>query len=152
MGDLIQGNFIGPYLAYPVDQSTGAPLPAPDTVILAGQGNTQEGILLGSANATVGGFNPDENNVISGNGAQGVLLVPGASGNQILGNQIGVIGPSTNGLYFQVGNGADGVWIESSGHRRRSVEHRLFVEQRDRRRGARAREMSSRSTTATAFT
>jgi Calx-beta domain len=115
VGDLIQGNFIGPYLAYPVDQGTGNALPSPDNVTLAGEGNTQEGLLLGSANATVGGFNPDENNVISGNGAQGVLLMPGASGNQVLGNQIGVIGPSTNGLYFQDGNGADGVWIQSSG-------------------------------------
>ncbi len=115
VGDLIQGNFIGPYLAYPVDHTTGDPLPAPDTVILAGLGNTAEGVLLGSANATIGGFNPDENNVISGNGEQGVLLVPGASGNQILGNQIGVIGPSTNGLYFRLGNGAEGVSIESTG-------------------------------------
>ena len=115
VGDSIQGNFIGPYLAYPVDQGTGDPLPAPDDVILAGERNTQEGIMLGSANATIGGFNPDENNVISGNGAQGVLLVPGTSGNQVLGNQIGVIGPSTNGLYFQLGNGADGVLIESTG-------------------------------------
>ncbi len=115
VGDLIQGNFIGPYLAYPVDQDTGDPLPSPSTVILAGAGNSQEGILLDSANATVGGFNPDENNVISGNGAQGVLMMPGSSGNQILGNQIGVIGPSTNGLYFQFGNGGDGVAIESSG-------------------------------------
>jgi hypothetical protein len=114
-GDLIQGNFIGPYLAYPVDQGTGDPLPSPSTVILAGAGNSEEGILLDSANATVGGFNPDENNVISGNGAQGVLMMPGSSGNQILGNQIGVIGPSTNGLYFQIANGGDGVSIESSG-------------------------------------
>ncbi len=53
--------------------------------------------------------------MISGNGEQGVLMMPGSSGNQILGNQIGVIGPSTNGLYFQLGNGADGVWIQSSG-------------------------------------
>ena len=30
VGDLIQGNFIGPYLAYPVDQTTGAPLPSPE--------------------------------------------------------------------------------------------------------------------------
>ncbi len=115
VGDIIQGNFIGPYLAYPVDQGTGDPLPAPATVTLAGEGNSQEGILLDSANATVGGFNPDENNVISGNGEQGILMMPGSSGNQILGNQIGVIGPSTNGLYFQLGNGADGVWIQSSG-------------------------------------
>ena len=115
VGDSIQGNFIGPYLAYPVDQVTGDPLPAPSTVFLAGEGNSGAGIMLGSANATVGGFDPDENNVISGNGAQGVLLVPGTSGNQVLGNQIGVIGPSTNGLYFQLGNGGDGVMIESTG-------------------------------------
>ena len=63
----------------------------------------------------MGGYNPNENNVISGNGAQGILLMPGASGNQILGNQIGAIGPSSNGLYFPDGNGADGVWIQSSG-------------------------------------
>ena len=115
VGDTIQGNFIGPYLAYPVDQNFGTPLPAPNNVAFAGQGNTQQGILLGSANATIGGFNPAENNVIAANGAQGVLLLPGTSGNQVLGNQIGVIGPSVNGLYAQLPNGADGVWIQSSG-------------------------------------
>ena len=40
VGDLIQGNFIGEYLAYPVDPTTGIPLPAPDTVELIGQGNS----------------------------------------------------------------------------------------------------------------
>ena len=134
VGDLIQGNFIGPYLAYPVDQSTGDPLPAPDTVILAGEGNTQEGIMLGSANATVGGFNPDENNVISGNGAQGVLLLPGTSGNQVLGNQIGVDRAVHERALFpgrqRRRRGVDRVVRD----RGRSVEHRLFVEQRDRRR------------------
>ena len=53
--------------------------------------------------------------MICGNGAQGVLIEPGASGNQVLGNQIGVVGPSTNGLYFQAGNGSDGITIESTG-------------------------------------
>ena len=47
--------------------------------------------------------------------AQGVLIEPGASGNQVLGNQIGVVGPSSSGLYFPAGNGAEGVLIESSG-------------------------------------
>ena len=115
VGDLIQGNSIGEFLVYPVDPLTGIALPSPNTVELAGLGNTQEGILLGSANATVGGIEPQDANVIGGNGAQGVLIVPGASGNQVLGNQIGVIGPSSNGLYFTAGNGADGVCIESSG-------------------------------------
>ena len=114
VGDLIQGNSIGNYLAYPVDTQTGAPLPAPDNVALAGQGNAQQGVLLDSANGTVGGTEPEDCNVICGNGAQGVLIQPGASGNQVLGNQIGVAGPS-EGLYFQDGNGGDGVLIESSG-------------------------------------
>ena len=47
-------------------------------------------------------------------GQQGVLIEPGASGNQVLGNQIGVIGP-IDGFYYQIGNGAEGVLIESSG-------------------------------------
>ena len=100
VGDLIQGNSIGEYLAYPVDSLTGLPLPSPNTVALAGLGNTQQGIVLGSANATVGGIEPQDANVICGNGAQGVLIEPGASGNQVLGNQIGVVGPSTSGLLF----------------------------------------------------
>ncbi len=115
VGDLIQGNFIGVYLAYPVDPMTGVALPAPNTVELVGLGNTQQGVVLGSRNATVGGTDPQDSNVIGGNGMQGVLIEPGASGNQVLGNQIGVAGPSSNGFYFPAGNGAEGVLIESSG-------------------------------------
>ena len=115
VGDLIQGNFIGEYLAYPVDPATGVALPSTDTVELAGQGNTQQGVVLGSRNATLGGTDPEESNVIAGNGSQGVLVEPGASGNQVLGNQIGVAGPSSSGSYFPAGNGADGILIESSG-------------------------------------
>ena len=58
VGDLIQGNFIGEYLAYPVDPNTGIALPTPDTVELIGQGNTQQGAILGSLNATLGGTEP----------------------------------------------------------------------------------------------
>ena len=47
VGDLIQGNFIGQYVAYPVDPQTGAALPAPNTVALAGRGNTEQGVVLG---------------------------------------------------------------------------------------------------------
>ncbi len=46
---------------------------------------------------------------------QGILIEAGASGNQVLGNQIGVVGPSSSGRYWQAGNGAEGVRIESSG-------------------------------------
>ena len=128
VGDLIQGNSIGDYFTYPVDPNTGSPLPSPNTVaFVTGAGNTQQGVVLNSSNTTVGGSNPQENNIICGNGAQGILVQPdtsvqpdnpvqpGASGNQILGNQIGMAGPSINGLYVQDGNGAEGVLIESSG-------------------------------------
>ena len=115
VGDIIRGNAIGLYLAYPVDPTTGVALPAPNTVELVGIGNTQQGVVLDSPNATVGGTDPQDSNVIGGNGMQGVLIEPGASGNQVLGNQIGLAGPSSNGFYFLDGNGAEGVLIESSG-------------------------------------
>jgi hypothetical protein len=116
VGNLIQGNFIGDYFVYPVDPTTRSPLPSPNGVAFtSGQGNTQQGVVLYSSNTTVGGSNPQENNVICGNGQQGILIQPGASGNQVLGNQIGIAGPSDNGLYSQDGNGAEGVLILSSG-------------------------------------
>src|SRR5271157_407471 len=107
-GDSIQGNFIGKYLEYPVDPNTGAPLPSPDNVELKGIGNTQ-GVVLNSNNTTVGGTNPQEDNVISGNVQQGVLIQPSATGNVVEGNQIGIVGPSSNGRHFQSGNGAEGI-------------------------------------------
>ena len=115
VGDLIQGNSIGDYFVYPVNSNTGTPLPSPDNVDFVRVGNSQQGVVLDSSNTTVGGSNPQENNIICGNGPQGILVQPGASGNQILGNQIGMAGPSINGLYAQDGNGAEGVLIESTG-------------------------------------
>src|SRR5271157_6032888 len=115
VGDLIQGNTIGDYFTFPVDTDTGTALQSPDNVEFVRAGNAQQGVVLNSSNTTVGGSNPQENNIICGNGAQGILVQPGASGNQILGNQIGMAGPSINGLYVQDGNGAEGVLIESTG-------------------------------------
>jgi Calx-beta domain len=117
VGDLIQGNSIGDYFTYPVDPDTGFPLPAPDTdIFVVGPSNAQGVVLYSpSSNTTIGGCNPQENNIICGNGAQGIQVDPGASGNQILGNQIGIAGPSVGGLYVPDGNGAEGVLIESTG-------------------------------------
>ncbi len=113
-GDLVQGNFIGAYVQYLVNPNTGAPLPAPNAVGVAAPGNHQQGIVIDSTNATIGGTETQDNNVIADNGAQGVLIEPGASGNQVLGNQIGVIGP-VQGYYFDGSNGDDGVLVESVG-------------------------------------
>ncbi len=113
VGNLIQGNFIGRYVTYPVDPQTGAPV-ATSQVVISASGNADQGVVLGSANATVGGTDPQDANVIGGNGQQGVLIEPGASGNQVLGNQIGVVGP-TEGFAFQLSNGGDGVAIDSTG-------------------------------------
>ena len=116
VGNLIQGNFIGNGFFYPVDVETGNPLPAPHSVMYTtGMGNSLQGVVLRSTNTTVGGSNPQESNVICGNGLQGVWIQPGGFGNQILGNQIGMAGPSEDGRYIQDGNGAEGVLIESSG-------------------------------------
>jgi hypothetical protein len=121
-GVQIQGNFIGAYLLYPVDSLTGDPLPVPDNEQVYPQGlpagsplgNTGAGVLIEGVNTTLGGPVPQDDNVIAGNGAQGVLIDPGAEGNQVIGDQIGLIGPSGNGLYYPLGNGAQGVLVESS--------------------------------------
>ena len=126
VGDLIQGNSIGDYFVYPVDPSTGEPEPAPDTDYLQigrprqplypmiPPANSAQGIVLQSTYSTVGGNNPQEDNLICGNGAEGIWVQPGSSGNQILGNQIGTAGPSINGYYSYDGNGAQGVYIQST--------------------------------------
>ena len=81
---------------------------------LAGLGNSAEGVYLDSQNTTVGGTNPQENNVIAGNLGQGIVLDTAATGDVVEGNQIGMIGPAGNGRYFQVGNGLQGVLDEGS--------------------------------------
>jgi hypothetical protein len=105
VGNLIQGNDIGRYLLYPVDPNSGLALPSPDAERLAGRGNAEQGVVVYGTHTTVGGASPQDENVIAGNGAQGVLLEPGSAGCQVLGNQIGVIGPSLEGVYWQAGNG-----------------------------------------------
>jgi hypothetical protein len=52
--------------------------------------------------------------VIAGNLEQGIWLDTTATGNVIEGNQIGMIGPSDSGHYYQVGNGAEGVLVDGS--------------------------------------
>ncbi|WP_165232189.1 Calx-beta domain-containing protein [Aquisphaera insulae] len=113
VGDLIQGNAIGNhrYFLYAFDTGSKQPVEG----YTSGLGNTLQGIILDSTNTTVGGWNAQENNVICGNGAQGILVTPGASGNQIISNQIGIFGPDQSTYYVYDGNGAEGIKVVSSG-------------------------------------
>jgi hypothetical protein len=114
VGDSIQGDFIGAYLLYPVDPDTGEALPSPDGEELVTPGNSQQGVIINGENTTVGGAAPQDDNVIAGNGAEGVWLQGGSIGSQVLGNQVGVVGPSDYGVYWSEGNGAEGVLVQSS--------------------------------------
>ncbi len=114
LGDLIQGDAIGQYRVNFVDPATGVALTGANQFGIAGQGNSV-GVVLGSTNATVGGLEPQDNNVILGNKLQGVSILAGAHGNQVVGNQIGIVGPpAMGGVYFIVPNGSDGVLIADS--------------------------------------
>ena len=114
VGNLIQGNFIGDYLLYPVDPSTGGPLTGLSAIELAGIRNFEQGIYINANNTTIGGTNPQENNVIAGNQEQGIWIDVAGTGNVVEGNQIGMIGPSSGSVYYAVGNGAQGVLVDGS--------------------------------------
>ena len=89
----ILGNFIG--------------LNATGTSAIGNDGNGVQ--LFGTVNATVGGSTPAERNVISGNGATGVLI-SGGNSNTVRGNRIGSKADGTGDL----GNGGFGVSLVGS--------------------------------------
>ena len=93
-GNTITGNYIGTDVTGMIDQ-----------------GNDQDGINIENASGNiVGGTNPGEGNVISGNGDEGIEIDGStASGNQVLGNLIGVAANGTT----RIGNG-EGMWIEDA--------------------------------------
>ena len=115
VGALIQGDDIGLYPLFHVDPTNGQPLPAPNYETLAGRGNASQGVLVAGTNATVGGVETQDADVLIGNGAEGVSILPGAQGNQVVGNQIGTLGPmASGGVFFIVPNGSDGVRVADS--------------------------------------
>jgi hypothetical protein len=97
-GNTVQGNYIGTDL-------TG-------TVSL---GNGHEGVGMNDSHDNlVGGTTPETRNVISGNLRSGVIMggYGGASGNQVVGNYIGLDATGTVAL----GNAVDCVWIGHAAH------------------------------------
>jgi titin len=99
-GNLIEGNFIG-------TDSAGDP----------GLGNAAGGLVMltkAAANNTIGGTSASARNVISGNGAEGVLLADtGTTHNLVEGNLIGTSPsgntalPNKNGIVVEAGAGND---------------------------------------------
>jgi hypothetical protein len=93
-GNQVQGNLIG-------TDATGAfPLP-----------NGQNGVEIQSSSNTIGGPDPGDGNVISGNAKDGVLIGSGGK-NSVAGNLIGTDASGTS----QLGNTASGVEILSGGN------------------------------------
>ncbi len=107
IGNLIQGNYVGKYLVYLGANATGA------NTSFEGIGNGVGVLIASPTNNSVGGVSPETHNAISGNVRQGVRIAPGAIGNQVVGNLIGVLEESS-ARYYQVGNGQEGILVESS--------------------------------------
>ncbi len=74
-------------------------------------GNGFSGVWLNNAQATIGGPDPEDRNVISGNGTFGVLVYgAGASGSVVQGSYVGTNPAGTAAL----GNGASGIFTGSN--------------------------------------
>ena len=88
-GNIIEGNFIGTNVVGTLDL-----------------GNAEDGVDIRASNNTVGGLAAGARNVISGNGARGVVIQVG-SGSLVLGN---LIGTDASGM-VDLGNTQEGVVI-----------------------------------------
>src|SRR5687768_6183774 len=76
-------------------------------------GNKQKGLIVQSANNTIGGTGSWDRNVISGNGSAGVQFYTGAAyGNKFLGNYVGTDRTGMKAL----GNATTGVAVQGPGN------------------------------------
>jgi hypothetical protein len=106
--NLVAGNYIGR-------------LNADGTPAAAGEENTGEGINIQGDDTTIGGTGPNDGNVISGNGANGIYV--DASGVTIQGNVVGLAGNGDTPL----ANTDDGIDLDGGIQRRysgQSYRHR----------------------------
>jgi HYR domain/Immunoglobulin domain/Immunoglobulin I-set domain len=98
-GNVIQGNFLGP-------DASG--------LQSFGNGNTDAGLVIRSPNNLIGGLEPGQGNVISGNEGAGLILESAAAtGNFVQGNLIGLGADGSSSL----GNGSHGIYLgEGAAH------------------------------------
>lgn len=92
--NVVSGCFLG------TDERGTSAKPNIAGVVVAGSGLIPWGA---PANTTVGGTSPSERNLISGNSNMGVLIGPGSSDTQIVGNYVGT--DTTGGKIISNGNG-----------------------------------------------
>ncbi|HEX3557712.1 MAG TPA: FG-GAP-like repeat-containing protein, partial [Pyrinomonadaceae bacterium] len=89
--DVVEGCFIGTDTTGTIDLNTGS-----------------DGVFISTSNNRIGGTNPAQRNIISGNDTFGIEITgAGATGNQVKGNYIGTDATGTADL----GNGSNGVHI-----------------------------------------
>ena len=151
-GDLIQGNFIGEYLHVPGRPRHRSASVGPRHRCFGRAGNTSKGLCWGWSNATVGGTETQDTNVICW---QRIPRRIGRAG------RIGVPGTRQTRLASPVHLPAEAISRPGTVRRRsdridrnrdQSVEHRLCFEQRDRRAPQRGPATSSRPTRVTVYT
>lgn len=94
-GNIIRGNYVG--------TSSDGTQARPNT-------NAGVAVAFGASNTTVGGTSTADRNVIAGNGTDGVWLTETGSGNQVIGNFIGLNAAGSGAL----ANGASGILVENA--------------------------------------
>jgi len=94
-GNIIRGNYVG--------TSSDGTQARPNT-------NAGIGVAFGASNTIVGGTAASDRNVIAGNGTDGLWLTETGSGNQVIGNFIGLNAAGTSAL----ANGANGILVENA--------------------------------------
>ncbi|MFZ4656620.1 MAG: DUF4397 domain-containing protein [Caldilineaceae bacterium] len=94
-GNIMRGNYVG-------TNSDGTQA-RPNT-------NAGIGVAFGASNTTVGGTAASDRNVVSGNGTDGIWLTETGSGNQVIGNLIGLNAAGTDAL----ANSVNGILLEAA--------------------------------------